>query len=41
MIACLNPNDDNYEENLSTLNYATKTSGIVNKPTASRRVVSL
>ena len=32
MIACLSPSDDNYEENLSTLTYATKTSGIKNKP---------
>ena len=33
MIACLTPSDDNYEENLSTLNYAAKASGIENKPT--------
>ena len=30
MIACLSPSDDNYEENLSTLMYARKTSGIKN-----------
>jgi kinesin family protein 4/21/27 len=29
-IACLSPSDDNYDENLSTLQYATRASGIVN-----------
>jgi len=31
MIACLSPSDANYEENLSTLQYATKTGNIKNK----------
>ena len=37
MIACINPNDENYEENLSTLTYATKTKSIQNKPKEQRR----
>ena len=37
MIACINPNDENYEENLSTLTYATKTKTIQNKPKEQRR----
>ena len=37
MIACINPNDENYEENLSTLTYATKTKAIQNKPIEQRR----
>ena len=32
MIACLSPCDESYEENLSTLQYATKTGLIKNKP---------
>ena len=32
MIACLSPCDFNYEENLSTLNYAFKTNKIKNAP---------
>jgi len=31
MIACLNPLDLHIEENLSTLNYASKATNIVNK----------
>ena len=31
MIACLNPSDDHYEENLSTLLYTNKISGKKNK----------
>ena len=38
MIACLAPSDDNYEENLSTLTYATKTSGIQNKPVLEKQL---
>jgi kinesin family protein 4/21/27 len=33
MIACLSPSDDYIEENVSTLNYATKASYISNIPT--------
>ena len=33
MIACLSPSDKFIEENLSTLNYATKASFISNAPT--------
>jgi len=29
-IACLSPSDDNYDENLSTLQYATKASTVTN-----------
>ena len=29
-IACLSPSDDNYDENLSTLQYATKASSVTN-----------
>ena len=32
MIACISPSDYNYDENLSTLNYALKTNSIKNKP---------
>jgi len=32
MIACLSPSDAYYEENISTLNYATKASYISNEP---------
>lgn len=32
MLACLNPCDQHVEENLSTLNYASKASYISNKP---------
>ena len=32
MIACLSPSDRYLEENISTLNYATKTSNIANAP---------
>ena len=32
MIACINPNDNFLEENLSTLTYATKASYITNQP---------
>lgn len=32
MIACISPSDYNYEENISTLNYAMKTNSIKNKP---------
>jgi kinesin family protein 4/21/27 len=32
MIACLNPCDSQIEENISTLNYASKASYISNKP---------
>ena len=32
MIACINPNDAFLDENLSTLNYATKASYITNQP---------
>lgn len=32
MIACINPNDSFFEENLSTLTYATKASFITNRP---------
>ena len=32
MLACLNPCDAQMEENLSTLNYASKASFIANKP---------
>ena len=32
MIACISPSDQNYEENLLTLNYAIKTNNIKNKP---------
>jgi hypothetical protein len=35
MIACLSPSDGNYDENLSTLNYADKTGSIRNLPTKS------
>ena len=31
-IACLSPSDDNYDENLSTLQYATRVSGVINAP---------
>ena len=41
MIACINPNDENYEENLSTLTYATKTGDIQNKPLGGRRYQSV
>ena len=33
MIACLSPSDNNYEENISTLNYAAKAADIINEPT--------
>ena len=33
MIACLSPSDSYFEENISTLNYATKASFISNLPT--------
>jgi hypothetical protein len=33
MIACVNPNDEFYEENISTLTYTTKASFITNQPT--------
>ena len=33
MIACLSPSDNYFEENISTLNYATKASFISNLPT--------
>lgn len=32
MIACISPNDSFFEENLSTLTYATKATMITNKP---------
>ena len=32
MLACLNPCDKHIEENLSTLNYASRASYITNKP---------
>ena len=32
MIACIAPNDKFVEENISTLNYATRASNIVNAP---------
>lgn len=32
MIACINPNDQFIEENISTLTYATKASYITNQP---------
>ena len=32
MIACINPNDQFIEENISTLTYATKASFITNQP---------
>lgn len=32
MIACLNPCDQHIEENISTLNYASRASYISNKP---------
>lgn len=32
MIACISPNDAFFEENLSTLTYATKATMITNKP---------
>jgi len=32
MIACINPNDQFLEENISTLTYATKASYITNQP---------
>lgn len=32
MIACINPNDNFVDENLSTLTYATKASYITNQP---------
>lgn len=32
MIACISPSDYNYDENVSTLNYALKTNSIKNKP---------
>ena len=32
MIACITPNDDYLEENISTLTYATKASYITNQP---------
>lgn len=32
MIACINPNDQFIEENVSTLTYATKASFITNQP---------
>ena len=41
MIACLNPNDENYEETVSTLTYATKTGGIKNKFNHSRRASTI
>jgi len=34
-IACLSPCDDNYDENLSTLQYATKASSVTNVATNS------
>jgi len=33
MVACLSPSDKYAEENISTLNYATKASFIANEPT--------
>jgi hypothetical protein len=41
MIACISPNDTNYEENLLTLNYALKTNNIKNKPVINKDVNSL
>jgi hypothetical protein len=32
MIACVTPSDNYYEENVSTLNYATRASYIANAP---------
>ena len=32
MIACVNPNDSFFEQNVSTLTYATKATMIINKP---------
>ena len=32
MIACINPNDNFLEENISTLTYATKATYITNQP---------
>lgn len=32
MIACISPNDNFFEENMSTLTYATKATMITNKP---------
>ena len=32
MIACIGSSDHNFEENIQTLNYATKTNNIKNKP---------
>ena len=35
-IACLSPSDDNYDENMSTLQYATRVSGVVNVATRAK-----
>lgn len=33
MIACITPNDNFFDQNISTLTYATKATMITNKPT--------
>lgn len=38
MIACISPNDYNYDENIQTLNYAMKTNNIKNLPIKNKDV---